>query len=64
MEYVFYLKHSYEEADYDFVTDIGIYSSLDKAQRALFKFKNYPKFKEHPESFNIHRYRVDESNFS
>ncbi len=61
MEYVYFLEHSYEEGEYDIVTDIAVYSSKVKAEKAICKFQKYPKFKKHPEGFNIDMYKVDQS---
>ena len=61
MEYIFFLQHNYEDDEYEIVTDIATYSSLEKAEEAVKKFRENPKFKDYPDGFNIDRYKIDES---
>lgn len=61
MKYVYYLEHAYEDKEeIEYVTDLGVYSTRKKANEALEKFKNEPKFKDHPADFNIDKYAIDE----
>lgn len=60
---VFFLSHTYEEGEYDFDSYLGIFSSLEKAQRELNYLKNIPEYKEHPDDFHIDEYKIDEDNW-
>jgi len=64
MNTVFYLAHEWYDGEYDYVTDIAVYSTLGKAEKALCKFKNHEKFKEHPEGFSIDEYDIDEDHWT
>ncbi len=64
MEYIYYLQHYYESGDIEIVTNIAVYSSRDKAEKAILKFKKHPKFEGYPECFNIDEYKIDENNWS
>lgn len=63
MKYVYSLSHEYETVEgeeiIDILTDIAVYSSRDKAEKALEKFKVHPKFKNHPDGFVISRYVIN-----
>jgi hypothetical protein len=64
MKYIYELSHFYEDEDgYDIFTEIAVYSSLEKAEKALEKFKLYPKFESHPEAFNISRCEIDKDDW-
>ena len=61
MEYVYELSHYYElENGDDLVTDIAVYSTLQKAEAARERLKNHPKFKDHPDGFCISEYKLNE----
>ena len=63
MNILYRLTHEYEVVEnnevYDMVTDIAIYSSLQKAEQALKKFRKHPYFLEHPDGFEISEIEVD-----
>ena len=59
--YLYQLWHEYyvAEGDYDNITEIAIYSSHKRAKIAIKKFSSHPKFKEHPDGFNIAKIEVN-----
>lgn len=63
MTSVFLLTHSYEIDDEETVKIIGIYSSKEKAENTIEKYKNLPGFKDYPDSFCISEYEIDEDNW-
>ncbi|NLD49903.1 MAG: hypothetical protein GX660_22400 [Clostridiaceae bacterium] len=63
MKYIYYLQHFYEIEDIEIVTNIAVYSSREKAEKALLKFRNHPKFANYPKCFNIDEYKIDEDNW-
>ena len=51
---VYELTHFYEDEDgYDFVTEIGVYTSRKRAEKARDKFRMHDKFKARPNDFCI-----------
>lgn len=60
---VFLLQHSYERYGEEDTKIIGIYSSEIEARAAIVRIKVQPGFRDHPESFHIDRYGVDEDNW-
>ncbi|WP_069988938.1 DUF7336 domain-containing protein [Massilioclostridium coli] len=65
MKSIFELTHFYKDEDGDDIaTDIAVYSTREKAEQALEKFKKHPKFIDHPDDFNIDEYRLDEDNWT
>lgn len=65
MKKFYVLEHYYEINDFDEAKLIGIYSSKEKAQRALESVENLPGFKDFPkENFNIDCYEIDEDNWT
>ncbi|EGL15030.1 MULTISPECIES: hypothetical protein [Paenibacillus] len=61
MKTVFLLQHSYEINQIEYTKTIGIYSTRDKAQDVINKYKELPGFKEYPEDFYIDEYHVDKN---
>ena len=61
--YLYELSHEYEIEKsgniYDIITDIGIYTTEEKAEKAVERLKQHPKFKAHPEGFEIGKTEVD-----
>ena len=68
LKYVFILHHYYEietnGSFHEYIKKIGIYSTEEKAQKAIEKLKEMPGFKEYPESFSIEKYEIDEDNWT
>ena len=61
MKTIFRLTHSYEdEQGYDIVTEIAVYSSLEKATKAKEKFMLQPHFSSHPEGFEIVDFKLNQ----
>lgn len=64
-ESIFYLSHEYYDgAMYDYLTDIGVYSSLEKAKNALRTYQKLPIFKEHSEGFVIDEYEINKDHWT
>ncbi|EGL14922.1 MULTISPECIES: hypothetical protein [unclassified Paenibacillus] len=61
---VFLLQHSYEWNQIESTKVIGIYSSKDKADAVIEKYKELPGFKEFPDDFYIDAYQVDENEWT
>lgn len=62
---VFYLAHEYYDGvEYDYVTDIGVYSTLKKAERAMSKYRKLPQFKEYTDGFSIDEYEIDKDHWT
>ena len=64
MKSVYYLQHEWFDGEYDYPTDIAVYSTLEKAETALKKFKKHPYFASHPEGFTISEYEINEDNWT
>lgn len=64
MKSVFILQHSYEIDESEQTKIIGIYSTRDKANAAVEKFKTLPGFRDYPESFYIDEYEIDQNNWN
>ena len=61
MKKVYFLVHFYEnDDDNEYVTDIAVYSTREKAELAMAKFKKHKKFREHPCDFLIQEYKINE----
>lgn len=65
MNSVFLLQHSYEvKREHEVVDEtkiLGIYSSREKAERAIGKYKLLPGFNSYPNDFYIDEYELDKS---
>ncbi|MCY9593663.1 hypothetical protein PC41400_08830 [Paenibacillus chitinolyticus] len=61
---VFLLQHSYEWNENENTKIIGIYSSKEKVEAVIEKYKELPGFKEFPNDFYIDAYRVDENEWT
>ena len=60
---VFLLQHSYEIDEIDETKVIGIYTSREKAEIAVEKYKNLPGFNDYPNSFIIDHYELDKGHW-
>lgn len=56
---VFLLQHSYEVNEIEETKIIGIYSTKEKAEKIIDKYKELVGFKDHPNCFFIDEYKVD-----
>lgn len=60
MASVFLLQHSYEiYKDYDEIKTLGIYSTKEKAEEAIERYKILSGFQDHPDDFYISEYKLD-----
>lgn len=57
--YVFYLSHEYYDGKFDYISNLGYYSSKRKAEIALAKYENEPKYKKYLEGFWIGKYVIN-----
>ncbi len=65
MKSVFILLHERKkDLDNEDVKIIGIYSTKEKAEKTIDKFKKLPGFKDYPDSFNIDEYELDKDNWT
>ena len=58
-QYVYYLTHEWYDGEYDYVTTMGCYSSLEKAKEAEQNYRLDPDLVDHPEGFCIDKYEID-----
>jgi len=63
MKEVYILEHSYEINNLDETKFIGIYSSLDEAQKAIERLKKQPGFKDRPNDFHIDKNEINKDNW-
>lgn len=62
MEYVYRLSHEVyitEEPDKDEETLIGLYSTQEKAEKALERYKKLERFAAYPDGFGIHQCKLN-----
>ena len=60
MKFVYELSHFYEDSNGDdIVTYIAVYSTLEKAKKAIDRLKKEPKFASHEDDFCIDKYEID-----
>ena len=57
---VYYLSHEWYDGEYDYVTNIGYYSTQCKAESAKTLMQFAEEFIEHQEGFIVDEYRIDE----
>ena len=56
---VFYLAHEYYDGEYDYVTDLGYYSTRQMAEKGLLQYKDTQEFAAYTEGFSIDKYEID-----
>jgi len=62
IEFVYILWHVHEDNDLENGQDIkliGVYSSNEKAEKALFRAKELDGFKDYQDGFEISKYKLD-----
>ncbi len=67
MEYVYILAHEIditEEPEKDDWVDLGVYSTQEKAEVALNRFKKLERFAPYQDGFSISRYKINEDNWT
>ncbi len=57
---VFYLAHEWYDGEFDYVTDLGYYSTEELAKKAQIRYQLDTNFIEHPEGFCISKYIIGE----
>lgn len=65
MKTVFILRHSYELSDTgkEETKFIGVYSSKEKAEKAIERLSKQPEFRDFPDYFYIDEYEIDQDNW-
>jgi hypothetical protein len=64
MKEVYVLHHSHDlESEETDIKLIGVYSTKEKAKRAISKLSVQPGFKDTREGFNIDRYEIDKEHW-
>jgi len=61
---VYYLAHEWYDGEYDYVTDIGYYSTQEKAEAALRLYMEDEELREHPDGFSIDEYDLDKMHWT
>ena len=57
---VYLLQHSYESyGGYEETKILGVFSSLQEAEKAVLEYKKLPGFKEKLDNFYVDRYIID-----
>jgi hypothetical protein len=65
MKSVFLLQHSYERTeDCEETKIIGIFSSKEKVEECIKKFKELDGFKDYPDCFFVDEYEIDKENWT
>lgn len=67
MKSVFLVQHSYEVGEdglYDETKLIGIYSSLDKAESIVERYKRLPGFRDYLDAFYISEHEIGKDNWT
>jgi hypothetical protein len=65
MEEVYVVQHVREDPDgYDDVKFIGVYSTLEKAQKVVERLQLLPGFSSNRNGFDIQKYRIDEDHWT
>lgn len=61
---VYFLCHEWYDGEYDYVSHLGYYSTIQKAEQAEERFKLEKEFLEHLEGFGIDEYFIDKLEWS
>lgn len=61
---VYFLEHSYELNEHDVIRALGIYSTKEKAEKAMENYKKLPRFKDFLDGFNIDEYEINKKCWS
>ena len=56
---VYYLTHEWYDGEYDIISDLGYYSTHEKAEIAELQYRLDPDIKDHPDGFVIDAYEID-----
>lgn len=59
-ESVFHLSHEYSDGEYDYISDLGFYSSNEKAVAAMVRYKTKGCYIKYPQGFSIDEYRIND----
>lgn len=58
--YVYFLSHEYFDGEYDYISDLGYYSTRQKAKKAMERNLKEPDFLNHKDGFCIDKYLINE----
>lgn len=61
---VFYLSHEYNDSGYDYVSNLGFYSSEKRAVAALKRYKAGDEYVNCPDGFSIDKYEIDHTEWN
>lgn len=61
---VFYLTHEWYDGEFDYVSDLGSYSTEELAIKAQVRYQLDPSFFEHPDGFCISEYVIGENEWT
>ena len=61
---VFYLSHEYNDSGYDYVSNLGFYSSEERAVAALKRYKAGDEYVNCPDGFSIDKYEIDHTEWN
>jgi hypothetical protein len=67
MEYVYRLTHEIditEEPEKDDWVDLGVYSTQEKAEEALNRFRKLKRFTAYQDGFDISRYKINKDSWT
>lgn len=56
---IFYLAHEWYDGEYDHISHLGYYSSIEKATRAKLLYLLEPEYKKFPDGFSIDEYTIN-----
>lgn len=59
-KYVYYLTHEWYDGEYDYVTDLGFYSTRKKADMSEKKYRLEPEYLEHQDGFCVAKHKINE----
>lgn len=67
VKFVYLVEHSYEVGEdgaYDEIKFIGVYSTREKAEQVVEKYKKLPGFRDYLEGFHIGKHEIDKDNWN
>jgi hypothetical protein len=67
MEFVYLVQHSYEvgeNGEFDEVKLIGVYSTQEKAEEVVERYKEIPGFKNYLNGFHIGEHEINKDNWN
>lgn len=58
-DYVFFVSHEWYDGEYDYISNLGYYSTLGKAEEAKEMYKRAPELIDYPDGFCIDAYKIN-----